>query len=173
MPEARWEWVVFSVGIAVTVALVALILVGRDPKTPDSRSAALTRPATTATAPVTSTRPTTTRPATTTTSAPQTTTTAARPPTAATTTQATQPAVRLRLTARSDTWLSVRRAGGAVLYQGTLPGGESKTFAGERFEVRFGAAANVQATLNGKSLSLPGGTYSVTVGESGLGPRSA
>lgn len=157
MPEERWEWFVFLLGVAVAGLLVALIVLERGPASPASRPAAATLPTTTA-------APSTTRAATS-----PTTTTA---PT--TTRAATPPAVRLRLTARADTWVSVRRSqGGPLLYQGTLAAGASRTFSGERFEVRFGAAANVQATLNGKPLALPGGTYSVTVGESGLGARSA
>jgi hypothetical protein len=60
-----------------------------------------------------------------------------------------------------------------VLYEGTLPAGAARTFSGTSFDVRFGAAANVEATLNGKPLRLPGGTYSVTIGRAGLGPRTA
>jgi pyruvate/2-oxoglutarate dehydrogenase complex dihydrolipoamide acyltransferase (E2) component len=173
VPEERWEWVVFSVGIAAVAVLLALIVFGGSPKAPDdpvaltgaattaSTSAATTIAATTATAPTTgASAPTTT------TSAPTTTTVRRRP---------AAPPVRLRLTARADTWLSVHRtsSGGRLLYQGTLAAGATRTFSGSSFEVRFGAAANVQATLNGKPLPLPGGTYTVTVGRSGLGPRAA
>ncbi len=164
MPEARWEWVVFLVGIVVTAFLLALIVLGGSPKPPGNHPAALTQRTTPAAA-----APTTTAAAVPTTTAAPTT----APATTTTTSNAPASAVRLRLTARADTWVSVRRAGGSVLYQGTLAAGDSRTFSGDRFEVRFGAAANVRATLNGKSLALPGGTYSVTVGESGLGPRSA
>jgi hypothetical protein len=59
------------------------------------------------------------------------------------------------------------------MFEGTLRAGESKTFSGSDFRVRFGGAANVEAVLNGKPLPLPSGTYSVTVGPGGLGPRSA
>jgi hypothetical protein len=172
MPEARWEWLVFSVGIAVTVALVALMVVDGGGKGTKASPAALTRRTTTAPPARTTTaaRPTTTAPETTTSPA---TTTAPVTTTTTTTAPATPAAVRLRLTARADTWLSVRTPAKRVLYEGTLPAGKSRTFSGDRFEVRFGAAANVSATLNGKPLSLPGGTYSVTVGEGGLGPRSA
>ena len=159
MPEERWEWFVFVLGAAIAGLLVALIVIDRTPRTPASRPAVATLSTTTTTAGRTTTRaapiPTTTA---------LTSTRAAAPP----------PAVKLRLTARADTWLSVRRSrSGRVLYQGTLAAGASRTFSGERFEVRFGAAANVQARLNGKPLPLPGGTYSVVVGASGLGPRSA
>lgn len=79
------------------------------------------------------------------------------------------------MTARSDTWVSVRKASrtGPVLFEGTMAGGDTRTFKGVSLSVRFGAAANVEATLNGRPLPLPGGTYSVQIGRSGLGPRSA
>jgi hypothetical protein len=165
MPEARWEWIVFSLGIAITAALLVLIVLGRDPATPASRGSPTAQHATRP--------PTTTAPTATTTAA--TTTAVSALPTTTTRTPVPAPPVRLRLTARDDTWLSVRRtsSSGTVLYQGTLAAGASRTFSGERFEIRFGAAANVQATLNGKPLALPGGTYSVSVGGSGLGARSA
>jgi hypothetical protein len=60
-----------------------------------------------------------------------------------------------------------------VLFEGTLVKGDSRSLTAPKFHVRFGAAANVAATLNGKPLSLPGGTYSVDIGSSGLGTRSA
>jgi hypothetical protein len=159
VPEERWEWVAFFLGIAVTVALLALIVFDHRSTTHGTRPAAATLPRTTTAPPATTTRQT----------VPTTTATATRkPPTA-------QPPVRLRLTARADTWLSVRRTSGAggLLYRGTLAKGATRTFSGSSFQVRFGAAANVAATLNGRPLSLPGGTYSVTVGQSGLGPRAA
>lgn len=79
------------------------------------------------------------------------------------------------MTATADTWLSVRRdtASGDVLFEGTLASGDSRSFSGAKFAVRFGAAANVRAHLNGKSLPLPSGTYSTTITSAGLGPRSA
>jgi len=157
VPEERWEWVVFWIGIGVGLALVALIVLGGSPKAPVGRAVAAP-PTPTATvitpAPAPATVPTT----------------AAKPK--------PRPApapVTLRLTARNDTWLSVRSSssGRRVLYEGTLAAGAARTFSGTSFEVRFGAAANVEATLNGKALPLPGGTYSVTVGRQGLGGRTA
>ena len=152
----------FWLGIGVAVALVALIVLGGSPKTPVDRAVA---------APPTPTATTTATPAPPTTQPAATvpTTTAAPPkPTPVPT------AVTLRLQARNDTWLSVRRtsSGRKLLYEGTLAAGAAQTFSGTSFEVRFGAAANVEATLNGKPLALPGGTYSVTVGRAGLGPRT-
>lgn len=157
MPEERWEWLALVLGVLAAGVLVAAIVFRDSPRAAPGRAVV---PASTAV------RRTTTRAATTT----------AAPTPSTTTRTAPRPApVTLRLTARADTWVSVSSpaAGKRVLYQGTLPAGASRTFSGERFQVRFGAAANVRATLNGKPLPLPGGTYSVTVGESGLGPRSA
>ena len=157
MPEERWEWLALVLGVLAAGVLVAAIVFRDSPQAAPGRAVA---PVSTAVR-----RPTTVAATTTTAPAPSTTTRTAPPPAP----------VRLRLTARADTWVSVSSpsAGKRVLYQGTLPAGASRTFSGERFQVRFGAAANVRATLNGKPLPLPGGTYSVTVGESGLGPRSA
>ena len=82
---------------------------------------------------------------------------------------------RLQVTAKDDTWLSIRRgsATGSVLFEGTLAKGDSRSYTATQFHVRFGAAANVSAKLDGKPLPLPGGTYSVDIGSGGLGPRSA
>jgi hypothetical protein len=81
----------------------------------------------------------------------------------------------LHIAARDDTWLSIRRdsSTGDVLFEGTLAKGDTRTFTAKQFSVRFGAAANVAATLNGKALPLPGGTYSATIDRRGLGARSA
>lgn len=154
MPEERWEWIVFWLGIGVAAALIALIVLGGSPQTPVGRAEAAPSPPPTATVITPAAVPTTTA--------------KPKPRQAAA-------AVTLRLTARNDTWLSVRSAssGRRVLYQGTLAAGAARTFSGTSFEVRFGAAANVEATLNGKALPLPGGTYSVTVGKQGLGARTA
>ena len=96
-----------------------------------------------------------------------------------TTTVAQAPHTRIethiKVTARDDTWLSIRRGSstGNVLFEGTLAKGDSRSYTATQFHIRFGAAANVAATLNGKPLPLPGGTYSVDIGSNGLGPRSA
>lgn len=50
---------------------------------------------------------------------------------------------------------------------------DTRTFTGTSFRVRFGAAANLIARLNGQPLRLPGGTYSATITRTGLGSRSA
>jgi cytoskeleton protein RodZ len=160
VPEGRWEWTTFVVGAIVSAALLVLIVI----HAPSHAVGSAPKP-TTATPPPAARRPQTT--------------TVERP--SAATTTATQspgnpgrPLVVIRLTARDDTWLSVRRTASATpTYEGTLRAGDSKTFSGASFHIRFGGAANVRAVLNGKPLALPGGTYSVTIGPSGLGPRSA
>jgi hypothetical protein len=167
MPETGAERVLFGLGIAIIGVLLAVIVVGRKPSGNAS-------PATPTTAPTTLHLTSTSRqheaPQTTTVSAPtttvlETTTIAGRRPAALT----------LHVAARDDTWLSIRRDSttGDVLFEGTLTKGDSRTFTAKQFSVRFGAAANVAATLNGKALPLPGGTYSATIDGRGLGARSA
>jgi hypothetical protein len=83
--------------------------------------------------------------------------------------------VRLRLTALLDTWISVRRGSrqGVLLFQGRLKATESETFTATSLFVRFGAAGDITARLNGKPLPLPDGTYGVDISSAGLGARSA
>jgi hypothetical protein len=101
-------------------------------------------------------------------------------PTPAPTTGGTSPApervrahatgVRLTLRATADTWVEVRAGSpdGEGLYAGILPEGTVKRFRGTRIWVRFGAASNLIARLNGMPLRLPPGTYSALVGARGL-----
>jgi hypothetical protein len=163
MPETRLERVFFLAGL-IAIALLAALVVwergSRDP--PTRRAAAVVGAQTRPTGPTTRTSTTSALPA-------GTGTTTREQPTDA-------PALtRLRLTARSDTWMTVHQTSrtGPVLFEGTLGGGETRTFAGVSFSVRFGAAANVDATLNGRPLPLPGGTYTVEIDSTGLGARSA
>ena len=170
MPETRAERVLFALGIAVIGLLMAVIVLGghstegavpATPTTAPSRTVALTSTSVETTR--SSTSPATT--AGTTTTATTTTTAPPEPGTGA----------RLEVTATADTWVSIRRdtTSGDVLFEGTLASGDSRSFTATRFVVRFGAAANVRARLNGKPLKLPGGTYSTTITQAGLGPRSA
>src|SRR5262245_26484423 len=80
--------------------------------------------------------------------------------------------VRLTLGATADSWIEARSgsADGDVLYSGIIPQGSVKRFSSWRVWVRFGAAANLTARLNGGSLQLPPGTYSAFVGARGLRP---
>lgn len=173
VPETTGERILFALGLLIIAALGAIVAwesTRKDPPTPRPTAAAIspTRTSRSTTVAATTAAATTTSA---TTSAPAATTTApARPPASRPT-----PATRLRLTARRDTWVAVRRTSprGPVLFQGTMAAGESRTFTATSLSVRFGAAANVTATLNGRPLPLPGGTYSVDIGRTGLGPRSA
>lgn len=158
----------FALGLGIIGLLVAVVVLGRHPSERAVPATPTTAPDTTV--PVTSTSlRRTTRSATTTATTTELTTTTAPPP------RTTTSEARLQVTATADTWLSVRRneAGGDVLFEGTLASGDSRSFSGTKFAVRFGAAANVRARLNGKPLNLPGGTYSTTITPAGLGPRSA
>jgi hypothetical protein len=87
----------------------------------------------------------------------------------------TSSGLTLRLAARNDTWISVQSdsSSGRVLWQGTLAAGKSKRFTATSFWVRFGAAADVTATLDGKTLTLPSGTYSAPITTHGLGAQTA
>ena len=161
-------------------ALLAIVVFGRAKSSPSAAPPAQTAVSTTAGPRIgtalnrTTTHGTTTAPARTTTSVRTTTaaTTTGATSTAATTTAS--PPLTLRLRALQDTWVSVQRSSssGTVLYEGTLAAGESKTFTGTVFWVRFGAASNVSATLDGQPLTLPGGTYSAPITSAGLGKRS-
>jgi hypothetical protein len=66
---------------------------------------------------------------------------------------------------RGPCWLSVRvgSASGRMLYEGTLEPGRRARFAGARLWIRFGAPWNVDATLNGKHVPLPGSVGDVMV----------
>lgn len=72
---------------------------------------------------------------------------------------------------RGDTWIAVRSgsAHGKLLFQGTLSKGSTQTFTGPVLWARFGNATNVDARLNGQSLSLPSGTVSIVITPQGLG----
>ena len=68
---------------------------------------------------------------------------------------------KLSLTAARDTWVEIRldSASGTILFTGTLGAGARKTFTAAALWARFGAAADVAAELNGRTLRLPAGTY--------------
>jgi len=63
--------------------------------------------------------------------------------------------------ARGDSWVEVHRGGptGELVFAGTIFDGDSERFSGRRLWINFGAADNVDARLNGKSVtdSLPDG----------------
>ena len=60
--------------------------------------------------------------------------------------------------ATRGSWVEVRRdsALGPVLYQGVLADGSKRSFQARRLWIRFGAAANVEVTANGRPVSLQG-----------------
>jgi hypothetical protein len=66
---------------------------------------------------------------------------------------------------RGSSWLSVRRASpeGEVLFEGILERDRFRRFAASRLWIRFGAASNIQASVNGKAVTLPAGTVDVFV----------
>ncbi len=66
--------------------------------------------------------------------------------------------VRLVLAAaRGDCWLEVKRRGptGELVYSGTLEQGQRQRFAGRRLWIRVGRPSALDATLNGKRVTLP------------------
>src|SRR4051812_10089894 len=168
MPETRSERIVFGIGILAIAALVAVIVL-------EMTTDRFERHPTPAALPPTQTATTTTEAA-----APSPAPTTEETTTEETTTEETTPApeqarapakgVRLTLRAIADTWVDVRAGSldGDGLYAGILPQGTVKRFRGTRIWVRFGAASNLTARLNGKPLHLPPGTYSALVGARGL-----
>lgn len=92
---------------------------------------------------------------------------------AATTAEERAPVSRasVELTAtRGASWLEVRAGSGRgeSLFVDTLDRGDRERFSEERLWLRFGAAQNVDATLNGEPVDLPGGTTTVVVSPSGV-----
>lgn len=165
MPETRGERIIFWIGILAIAALVALIVLEKKTALFETHRAPAAAPPVTTTAAVTDAAAPASPPAATSLRTGETTT-APKPPRAVAT------AVRLKLRATVDTWVEVRSgsAAGNVLYSGILPQGSVKRFRDKRVWVRFGAAANLTARLNGRPLQLPPGTYGALVGARGLQP---
>lgn len=159
MPETRLERGVFILGVLAIAALGFLVV-----HLWHNSHRAVQAPATTTLSTSPATRPAVSTARTATTSP----TTHARATTSVVTGRtATSPAARvvsLALTARVDTWLEVRSASanGSVLYSGTLAAPSTKTFHARTLWVRFGAAGNLSALLDGKPVHLPSGTYDAT-----------
>lgn len=83
-----------------------------------------------------------------------------------TTTTTQQLSATLVVRARGRCWLIVRAGGtanGAVLYEGTLDAGETKTFAEPNLWIRFGAPSAVDVTRGGKSVSGVDGSSPIDV----------
>jgi uncharacterized protein DUF4115 len=174
MPETRGERIIFGIGALAIAALIALIVLETATDRFETRHKSDAGPVTTAVA-TEEAAATASPPAP---AAPETTT--APDETTGETTAAPEPAriasgVRLTLRAIADTWVEVRSgsADGDVLYSGILPQGSAKRFRSTQLWASFGAASNLTARLNGKSLHLPAGTYSALVGARGLQPLGA
>ena len=157
MPETRLERIVFVIGLIAAVVVAGSIFLSLK-HGPARRGAGEAAPTTATTAARVTRTP---APA----AAPATTAVRTRPHQAA--------AISLWLTAsRGSSWLEVRSgsARGRVLYAETLSAGRSAAFRGRRLWLRLGAASNLDASLGGRPLRLPGGTYSTLVTAKGLGP---
>ena len=165
MPETRGERIIFWIGILAITALVALIVLEKKTALFETRRAPAGPARVTTAAASTDAAGPASPPATTSPSTGETTT-VPKPARAATT------AVRLKLSATADTWVEVRSdsAGGNLLYSGILTQGSVERFRDKRVWVRFGAAANLTARLNGRPLDLPPGTYEALVRARGLKP---
>jgi len=145
MPESRLEKGVFLLGLIV-IALLCYLLVHSSHHHAPAKSARRATTASTAhaTTAVTATAPTTTEGRT---------------------------AVAFALTAsRGASWLEVRNgsSGGRVLYRGVLAQGRTRSFHARRVWVLFGAAGNVDARFDGRSMRLPIGTYSAAFSPAGF-----
>jgi Domain of unknown function (DUF4115) len=163
MPETRGERIIFAICALMIAVLVALIVL-------ETATDGFWRRDTSAvagqmTVAVTTEAAASPSPAT---SAPESTT--AEATTSETTATAPAQITRLTLSAIADTWVEIRSesAGGEVLYSGILPQGTAKHFRSTHLWASFGAAANLNARLNGKPLHLPPGTYSALLDQRGL-----
>ena len=164
MPETRGERIIFWIGIMAIAALVAVIVLEKTTDRLTRRAPAAAPPVTTAAASTDAAGPAS-PPAATSLRTGETATASKRA-------RAAPTGVRLKLSATADTWVEVRSgsAGGNVLYSGILTQRSVKRFRDKRVWVRFGAAANLTARLNGRPLHLPPGTYDALVRERGLQP---
>jgi cytoskeleton protein RodZ len=81
--------------------------------------------------------------------------------------------------ARGNCWMEVRNysANGRTLYAGTLELHQLQHFTARRLWIDFGSPGNVRASLNGRSVTIPGGgrTINVQVTSSGVvqAPKTA
>jgi hypothetical protein len=72
--------------------------------------------------------------------------------------------------ARGRCWITGRigSASGPVVFERTLEEGESTRFVAARLWLRIGAPWNLDATLNGKRVQLPGSVGNVIVTPAGI-----
>jgi hypothetical protein len=136
MPETRADWLIFAVGAGLVALLVTVIVLQphKSRSSPTTRAAPIA-PATTSTSTPTATPPTTTRVET-----------------------VRAPRAETRFTiraARGSSWVSVRIGSptGHVLYAGTLARGRAVSFAETRLYLGFGAAANVDVSVNARRVT--------------------
>jgi hypothetical protein len=150
--RSRGKWAAFAAALVVIAALVFFAV--RATRHPSASPGAAS--------------PTSANAVTTPAHAGRTTPTKSRDSTAATTPlqpHLTKPSggeVALTLRAAGTTWVEVRNISstGPLLYSGLLSPATRKTFrAAWRLWVRFGSAANLAVTLNGRPLRVPTGTY--------------
>lgn len=160
MPETRIEKAVFVLGMLAIAGLGFLVVhLWHHTHGATAPRPATSSPATTATTPQQANTVVTTTDIRSTSPARTETTNHTRPPKTTTTVAGV---VALLVTAKTDTWLEIRSgsATGPLLYSGTLAAASAKTFRARTLWARFGAAGNLSARLNGKSIALPAGTYS-------------
>jgi hypothetical protein len=174
MPASRLEWHVFFLGIALAVGLIYFAVRAGHESASTPRAA--TRQSAT-TAPVAGVPVTTVGASET----PTRTETPAvpfhAPPTTSTfkgqanSSRRAVAIVGLRITApRGSSWVLVRAgtSAGRVLYSGILNQGQTISVRDRLLWVSFGAAANLDAQLNGSPLELGAGTYDARIDRRGL-----
>jgi Domain of unknown function (DUF4115) len=169
MPRSRLEWIAFALCLAGVVALVLVDVL------PRHRGKATSAPATTTVirAPTASSGGV----AAASTSAKPKPKPRPKPKPAATAAgggaapaRAGQPTLVLSAS-RGDCWVSVHLGSrtGASLYEQVLKQGESVRFTKWPLWIRFGAAGNLDATLNGKRIAaFPNGTVEVRITPKGV-----
>lgn len=88
---------------------------------------------------------------------------------------ATKPAATVSLfvfaASRGDSWLSVHdhSQSGPVVYEGVLARGKALRVKATRLWIRFGAASNLEVTMNGRAVTgLPRGTVNMIASSSGF-----
>jgi hypothetical protein len=188
VPDSRLEWLVLALGSALLIGVIYLV-VGNGTESPSraatshvARTAPLASvPATTvqdSKAPTRTDTPTRPEKPAVLFNGPSTTSTSKRGESGRRTRRAdvrpekrTQTIARFRITAaRGSSWVLVRAgtSSGPVLYSGIMNKGQTVSVRGRVLWVSFGAAANLDARLNGSALELGTGTYDATIGRRGL-----
>jgi len=164
VPRSWGEWAIFGLGLALAGFFVVLTVRGHHSGTSDARSGVVLGTTTVATV---STQATTPPRGAVSRSLPTAPATTSEP---VTTSVEGPPVVLLLTAARGDAWFEVRAGSptASLLFSGILPAQSTRRFSGSKLWIRFGAAGNLDARLNGKPLPLPIGTYDATIVPSGL-----